>query len=90
MNVRVEFLQQYFAISFGKRLAEMVRLAEAGDIDKLHLAFHSLAGVAGTYGYPEVSEIARHGERHAETGDLVRARRTIARLVQLRDGLRAA
>jgi chemotaxis protein histidine kinase CheA len=61
---------------FEKRLAERVVVMEATLTDlegsnsedaraALERQFHSLAGIAGTYGYPEITDTARDGELRA-------------------------
>jgi HPt (histidine-containing phosphotransfer) domain-containing protein len=61
---------------FEKRLAERVMLMEAtlAEVEgsdairaraALERQFHSLAGIAGTYGYPDITDVAREGELRA-------------------------
>ena len=36
--------------------------------DSLERQFHSLAGIAGTYGFPGLTDLARHGELRCAEG----------------------
>lgn len=65
-----EMLQQRFQAGFDRRLGEMLRLFENHDAEALRHQFHSLAGIGGTYGHPEVTELARKGEAMCEAGEL--------------------
>ena len=48
------------------RLDELVRTISTKEgVEALALAFHNLSGLGGTYGYPEVSEIASAAEESA-------------------------
>jgi HPt (histidine-containing phosphotransfer) domain-containing protein len=70
---------------FEKRLAERVVLMEAtlAEVEgsdarnartALERQFHSLAGIAGTYGYPDITDIAREGELRAALGSVTELR----------------
>ncbi|HEX8169753.1 MAG TPA: Hpt domain-containing protein [Thermoanaerobaculia bacterium] len=61
-------LRARFRETAAVRLDEMQRLLEAPDaraVEQLARHFHALAGLGGTYGYPQVSELADRGEASA-------------------------
>jgi HPt (histidine-containing phosphotransfer) domain-containing protein len=88
MKIQIELLQQLFTARYEGRLAELVRLIEARDFDGLQLVLHSLAGIAGTYGFPRITEVAREGDQQCEQHDAPGLRRTIAKLVLFADAFR--
>jgi len=91
MKAPLAILRTHFTARYEGRLAELVRLLEAQDLDRLELALHSLAGIAGTYGFSEITEIAREGERQCNCFDAHALRLTVARLIRFRlDGRWAA
>jgi chemotaxis protein histidine kinase CheA len=56
-------LQQRFLAGLERRLAEMeAELDTTTDAESLMRKFHSLTGIAGTYGYHRVTEISRECE----------------------------
>ena len=56
-------LQQRFLAGLERRLCELtVVLDTRADTDSLMRKFHSLTGIAGTYGYDRVTEISRECE----------------------------
>ena len=62
-----DFLQQRFFAGLERRVAELRTLldrnaAEDADLEILTRAFHSLAGIGGTYGFPQVTALAREAE----------------------------
>jgi HPt (histidine-containing phosphotransfer) domain-containing protein len=70
---------------FEKRLIERTAMMRAtletleaaeGDLTRFELErqFHSLAGIAGTYGYPDITDIARRGELLAPHGTVAELR----------------
>jgi chemotaxis protein histidine kinase CheA len=70
---------------FEKRLAERVMMmeatlteVEAADSEQIRAAlerqFHSLAGIAGTYGYPDITDVAREGELRAALASVTELR----------------
>lgn len=67
-------LRALFVRRLHERLAvmtETLNLFEAGDRSAptaLERQFHSLAGIAGTFGHPDITETAREGERRCGTG----------------------
>lgn len=67
-------LQERFRTRLVGRVEELERLIDAmaaGDPaarDQLTLGFHSLAGIGGTYGYPDISSFARRGETLCRNG----------------------
>jgi HPt (histidine-containing phosphotransfer) domain-containing protein len=88
MKIHLALLEQHFIARYDGRLATLVRLLEVPDFDGLELALHSLAGIAGTYGFPQITDVAREGEEHCDRHDLPNLRRTIARLVRFREDWR--
>ena len=60
---RLPTLQERFLAGLDRRLDEIAAMMEgARDQDALMRMFHSIAGIAGTYGYPHITEISRRGE----------------------------
>lgn len=88
MKIRLE-LQQHFTARYDVRLADLVRLIDVQDFDGLQLALHSLAGIAGTYGFPEITDVAREGEQQCERRDVMSLRRTTAKLAWFRENWRS-
>ncbi|MEO8379722.1 MAG: Hpt domain-containing protein [Acidobacteriota bacterium] len=85
MKIQIELLQDLFISRYEGRLSTLVRLLEAGDFDGLQLALHSLVGIAGTYGFPRITDVAREGDEQCERRDEAALRRTIARLIRFRE-----
>jgi len=86
MKITPALLAERFAAGFERRLCELARLADAADAEGLRLAFHSLAGIGGTYGRHDITELAREGEVHCAMRDLAGVRRVVAELLDRRDG----
>jgi chemotaxis protein histidine kinase CheA len=56
-------LQQRFLTGLERRLGEIVNvLAGTHDTESLMRMFHSLAGIAGTYGFHRITDISRECE----------------------------
>jgi chemotaxis protein histidine kinase CheA len=56
-------LQQRFLVGLDRRLADLtMALDGAVDSDALMRMFHSLAGIGGTYGFPQITSISRSCE----------------------------
>ena len=56
-------LQDRFRVSLDTRLRDIaVQLHGGRDREALSLAFHSLAGIGGTYGHPRITDISRKCE----------------------------
>ena len=89
MRIPLELLQQHFTARYDNRLAELVRLVEVRDFDGLQLALHSLTGIAGTYGFPQITDVAREGDQQCERRDLPALKRTIAKLVRFGESWRS-
>ena len=51
-------IREEFIDSFGDRREQMASALGNGDWPALRIVIHSLAGVAGSYGFPEMSEVA--------------------------------
>ena len=75
-----EALRQKFLAGLVRRTDELDLLIESRDAEALYRAFHSLAGIGGTYGYPTVTALAREGETHSHGGDVAALRRIVADL----------
>jgi len=60
---RLAALQRRFLEGLGGRLADMTAaLNGAADPEALMPMFHSLAGIGGTYGFPQITDISRRCE----------------------------
>jgi hypothetical protein len=89
MKITPEFLTQRFLAGFDRRVNELSVLAGKRDVTSLERAFHSLAGIGGTYGFPEVTRLAREGERLCQTGDVSRVERIVAAMWGIKQGIAA-
>lgn len=87
MKVTREILEQRFRDGLKRRLEELEQLAGDRDFSNLYRAFHSLAGIGGTYGHFDITLVAREGEMHAQTHDLARTRAAIRALAEIRERL---
>ena len=57
-------LQRRFLDGLERRLADMAAALEGGAVpETLMPMFHSLAGIGGTYGFPQITEISRRCEQ---------------------------
>jgi HPt (histidine-containing phosphotransfer) domain-containing protein len=59
-------LHQRFVTRLASRVVEMrdvLGRAASADVEALMHRFHSLAGIGGTYGYPEITRFALRGEQ---------------------------
>ena len=90
MNAAMQMLQQRFAASFERRIGELTAFVDRNDFAALTLGFHSLAGIGGTYGHHDVTDVARDGEEFAAKHDIGRIRAAIAELEHIRSGLAKA
>ena len=60
---RLAELQQRFLASLDRRLNEMTDLLSGTvEVEALMRAFHSLAGIGGTYGFPRITDISQRCE----------------------------
>ncbi|HEX9983288.1 MAG TPA: Hpt domain-containing protein [Thermoanaerobaculia bacterium] len=75
-----EYLKTRFLSGLERRTMELYSLIDVGDEDGIYRAFHSLAGIGGTYGFHEVTRLAREGEEHSATGDRAAMRRIVERI----------
>ena len=57
-----EILRAKFTVSLHRRVGELQEMLDRNDLDSAERAFHSLAGIGGTYGFPEVTNLARMAE----------------------------
>ena len=71
MNPLDELRAEYRAELPGK-LAHLKALLAQNRMKELHRALHTLAGSAGTFGLPAVSEAAREAEAYCESGQTER------------------
>ncbi len=90
MKALPEVLVQRFWARFDDRVRELERLARAGDVPALELAFHSIAGIGGTYGFPEITRVARDAEERCAASSIREVWRAIEELERIRDGWRGA
>lgn len=76
-NAMLSVLRMRFLTALGGRVREMhetidlipdLRLGAAAD-EKLHRMFHSLAGIGGTYGFQEITFLAKAGEEACVAGE---------------------
>lgn len=79
--ITAEALRARFAISFAKRLADLHDVVHRGDLTAAERAFHSLAGIGGTYGFPMVTTLARRGEQHCAAARAPKVQRLLDRLM---------
>jgi HPt (histidine-containing phosphotransfer) domain-containing protein len=77
LAARFELLRQQFLASLARRARE---IDEAGDQRALHGALHQLAGAAGSFGHPELGEMARRAMRAIDTDDTPALDVTLERL----------
>ena len=77
-------LQQRFLAGLDGRLGEITNLlAGARDTDSLMRMFHSLAGIAGTYGFHRITDISRECEEFcvsAMSGERILTAEDVGRL----------
>lgn len=83
MNAARANLERRFRDGYTWRLQEMFQLLEQQDLETLSARFHSLAGIGGTYGHFDVTELARRGEEHCDASDLTSALQIVAALRRL-------
>lgn len=69
MNPKLAFLRERFATGLSSRVTQMRECIDAvtqrqdpATEATLERLFHSLAGIGGTYGYPEITFLAKAGE----------------------------
>jgi chemotaxis protein histidine kinase CheA len=87
---RLSVLRQRFLEGLERRLDEMSSMLDGpADEDALMRMFHSVAGIAGTYGYHEITEISRGCELLCAAALEVCSRLTEAEAASLRDGVGA-
>lgn len=104
-KVDLSFLVPRFLERLGERLRRIDMTLETSPgltgepLDALMREFHSMAGIGGTYGFPEVSRLAREAEvligvvhfekraLHAAEMEILRA--TVARIDDIRRGAAA-
>lgn len=60
-------LRERFVSGLGRRIPDLIELLDSLEIDSTTVdpvmrAFHSLAGIGGTYGFPDVTTLARQAE----------------------------
>ncbi|HMC22080.1 MAG TPA: Hpt domain-containing protein [Thermoanaerobaculia bacterium] len=56
-------LQQRFVAGLERRLGDLIVLLDStAEPEALSRMFHSLAGIGGTYGFPDITTLARQGE----------------------------
>lgn len=78
-----ELLRARFLSGFQRRIDELQQMLASNDLAGAERAFHSLAGIGGTYGFPEVTTVARRAERHCAKAKLQEARRAVESLTNM-------
>lgn len=56
---RFAALTERFRARAAEEAAELRRALDGGDVERVRFLAHSLAGAAGTFGFTEISELAR-------------------------------
>lgn len=96
LNDALAELRREYLFDAPGRLAELrkdvaaFRAAESDAVLSLSRRFHKLSGSGGSYGFPEISEIARGGERWLKTETPMPSDPAAARLEEIVDRLAAA
>ena len=96
LNTALAELRREYLFDVPGRLAELrkdvaaFRAGEADAVQSLIGRFHRLSGSGGSYGFPEISEIARGGERWLRTEEPTPGEVAAMRLEELVDRLAAA
>jgi diguanylate cyclase (GGDEF)-like protein len=96
LNTALAELRREYLFDVPGRLAELrkdvaaFRAGEADAVQSLIGRFHRLSGSGGSYGFPEISEIARGGERWLKTEQPPPGEVAAVRLEELIDRLAAA
>lgn len=96
LNDALAELRREYLFEAPGRLAELrkdvaaYRAGESDAANSLLRRFHRLAGSGGSYGFPQISEIAREGERLLSSAGDERAEHHAARLEALVDRLASA
>jgi HPt (histidine-containing phosphotransfer) domain-containing protein len=81
--IPAEALRARFATSFAKRLADLHDVLDRGDLATAERAFHSLAGIGGTYGFPMVTTIARRGEEQCAAARTPEVKHLLEKLMEI-------
>jgi HPt (histidine-containing phosphotransfer) domain-containing protein len=68
VNDPQEALRPLFIVRCGEDLAGLRRAKDEGDASELGRLAHSLAGSAGTFGFPEITRLARIVEEGFRVG----------------------
>ncbi len=96
LNDALAELRREYLFDAPARLAELrkdiaaFRVGESDAIQSLVRRFHRLAGSGGSYGFPEISDLAREGERWLRTEPAVSGDEAGTRLEKLVDQLGTA
>lgn len=83
-----EILRARFAPSFTRRLLDLHDVLDRADLVTAERAFHSLAGIGGTYGFPLVTTLARRAERHCQYARGKKVQHLLDRLMAIATELR--
>jgi HPt (histidine-containing phosphotransfer) domain-containing protein len=78
-------LRERFLSGLQQRVDEMHAALATGDVQTLARQLHSLAGIGGTYGFMEVTELARKAERLAQRGRFRAVERIVSALERVRE-----
>lgn len=85
-----EVLRAKFTVSLYRRIHELQEMLDQNDLIAAERAFHSLAGIGGTYGFPEVTNLARIAELCCAAGGREEVDQIFASLWDIAASLREA
>ncbi|HEY0139344.1 MAG TPA: Hpt domain-containing protein [Thermoanaerobaculia bacterium] len=83
-------LRAKFTVSLHRRVSELQEMLDQNDLVAAERAFHSLAGIGGTYGFPEVTTLARMAEHLCTAGGRDQIDEIFANLWDMAASLREA
>lgn len=83
-------LRAKFTVSLHRRVTELQEMLDHDDLASAERAFHSLAGIGGTYGFPEVTNLARMAEHLCAAGGRTEVNEIFANLWEMAATLREA
>ena len=99
LKITFHVLQERFIAGLDRRLARLDGClknlhdsvddaARVASIDEMTLAFHSLIGIGATFGFHQITEIARLGERACNARDATITAQQVRALADIIDSLR--
>jgi HPt (histidine-containing phosphotransfer) domain-containing protein len=89
LTLSAEALRTRFLSGFQRRVDELHILLASDDLRAAERAFHSLAGIGGTYGFPLVTTLARRAEHHCATAKRREVEQVVATLTAMAKELAA-